>query len=204
MINPSPVQFGDISSQLTDLIENLPASIYWKNREGIYLGRNSYAAERMFLLGYEQSCDKEWIAGKSDFDFFPLEVANHFRINDGKIMQSNNACWYEEENVLPNGQRIKQLSYKKPLYNQYNEITGIIGVTFDFSRVTIKPKNHDLSPRQKSCLFYLAKGETIRGIARILNLSPRTVEHYLEAIKEKLNCYSRTELIARAIELGLI
>ncbi|HEY8659547.1 MAG TPA: LuxR C-terminal-related transcriptional regulator, partial [Hanamia sp.] len=55
-----------------------------------------------------------------------------------------------------------------------------------------------LTKRQEDCLFYLAQGFTIKKIAHTLSLSPRTIEHYLENIKVKLNCYSRDELIQHA------
>jgi DNA-binding NarL/FixJ family response regulator len=45
---------------------------------------------------------------------------------------------------------------------------------------------------------------TIKQIAQKLNLSPRTVEHYIDTIKGKLNCYSRDELVTKALQLQSI
>lgn len=61
-----------------------------------------------------------------------------------------------------------------------------------------------LSSQQRKCLLYLTQGLTIKGIAAKLKLSPRTVEHYLEAIKIKLNCCNKAELYVKASELGII
>jgi DNA-binding CsgD family transcriptional regulator len=58
-----------------------------------------------------------------------------------------------------------------------------------------KTYQENLSARQKECLHYLAKGMKTKQIARILDLSSRTVEHYLEAVKDKLNCHSHSALI---------
>jgi DNA-binding CsgD family transcriptional regulator len=52
-----------------------------------------------------------------------------------------------------------------------------------------------LTQRQYDCLYYLAKGMTIKETGCQLKLSSRTVEHYLDAIKQKLNCRSRSELV---------
>ncbi len=41
-------------------------------------------------------------------------------------------------------------------------------------------------------------------IARALNLSPRTVEHHLNAAKIKMNCLSKEELITKAWTLPYI
>ncbi len=49
-------------------------------------------------------------------------------------------------------------------------------------------KAPDLSSREKEALSLYLQGETARSIAEKLHLSSRTVESYLENIKNKLNC----------------
>jgi DNA-binding CsgD family transcriptional regulator len=61
-----------------------------------------------------------------------------------------------------------------------------------------------LSDRQLDCLYYLVKGMTIKEIAKEMSLSPRTVEHYLEAIKIKLNSHSRVDLFEKAMCMKII
>jgi len=56
----------------------------------------------------------------------------------------------------------------------------------------------ELSPREKECLLLLRAGYTYEGIGKKLFLSARTVEHYLESIKNKLNIESRPELYLAA------
>jgi len=64
------------------------------------------------------------------------------------------------------------------------------------------PKN--LTQRQEECLYYLAQGKTAKEIAIILNLSNRTVEHHLDAVKLKYCCTSRSDLISKALKLPFI
>lgn len=52
-----------------------------------------------------------------------------------------------------------------------------------------------LSKRELDCLHPLIRGKTAKEIGKILNLSPRTVESYLENIKSKLSVDSKAELI---------
>lgn len=59
-----------------------------------------------------------------------------------------------------------------------------------------------LSKRQKEVLFYLTRGKTSKMIAKILSLSVRTVEYYIENIKEKFNCRTKSELICCALKNG--
>jgi len=59
--------------------------------------------------------------------------------------------------------------------------------------------NKLLSKRQSEILKLVVQGKTIKEISKILNLSPRTVGHYFDTIKDKVNASSRSELIAKAI-----
>lgn len=64
-----------------------------------------------------------------------------------------------------------------------------------------------LSPREQGCMRLLLKGKSIKEIAAILKLSPRTVEHYLESVKNKFNCQFKNELFSigeQLYEFGLI
>lgn len=59
-----------------------------------------------------------------------------------------------------------------------------------------------LSKSQAWCLFYLLRGKTCKEIGKILMLSPRTVEKYVESIKEKFECSTKSQLIEKAIDMG--
>lgn len=61
-----------------------------------------------------------------------------------------------------------------------------------------------LSKREKQCLFYISRGRTIKEIANLLNLSPKTVEDYWESVRIKLNCDIKSELVDRYIQYTLL
>lgn len=58
-----------------------------------------------------------------------------------------------------------------------------------------------LSKREKQCLTLLKEGYTYQAIGLSLELSERTVEHYLDSVKNKLGVESRTELFLAADKL---
>ncbi len=61
-----------------------------------------------------------------------------------------------------------------------------------------------LSPREEECLYYLLQGYALKQIARITNLTYRTVDFYLNGVKAKFNCHTQQSLIIKAIENGFL
>jgi DNA-binding CsgD family transcriptional regulator len=61
-----------------------------------------------------------------------------------------------------------------------------------------------LSTRQQECLFWLIRGKTMKEIAYLLNLSERTIEAYIDNIKYKLGCYTKGQIIEKAIDAGFL
>lgn len=64
-----------------------------------------------------------------------------------------------------------------------------------------------LSPRERDCLKLLIHGNSAKDSALELHLSPRTVESYLENIKNKLGCNNKRDLLSIAADfadLGLL
>lgn len=52
-----------------------------------------------------------------------------------------------------------------------------------------------ISHREMECLYYLAQGFPIKGVAKQLGLSPRSIETYLNHLKRKLNTTDKASLI---------
>ncbi len=59
-----------------------------------------------------------------------------------------------------------------------------------------------LSPRQREVLNYLSQGYTNKQIAHKLNLSRRTVNLHIAAIKQKLETQTSAQTVGRATALG--
>lgn len=64
-------------------------------------------------------------------------------------------------------------------------------------------KEISLTPRQNQCASYLLQGLTFKEIGQHMNISARTVEHYLDNLKLKLSCKNKTELIIKLTQLLL-
>ena len=118
-----------------------------------------------------------------------------------------------------------------PLFNEANDITGIMGTGVKLTRSSLwyafvalqeqdkllqKSKTgfvylvedvalpFPLTTRQHECLFLLLRGKRVKEIAAILDISSRTVEEHLALVKEKLGCLTRSQLIEKAIQSGYL
>lgn len=58
-------------------------------------------------------------------------------------------------------------------------------------------QNIKLTRREQECLKYLVQGKSAKQTANLLNLSPRTVEIYLDTLKSKLNCRTKLALVGK-------
>jgi len=61
-----------------------------------------------------------------------------------------------------------------------------------------------LSGREAECLLWVSRGKSSSDIGIILELSPRTVDSYLEKVCSKLQVRTRIEAVALAVRSGLI
>jgi LuxR family transcriptional regulator, activator of conjugal transfer of Ti plasmids len=61
-----------------------------------------------------------------------------------------------------------------------------------------------LSPRERECLLWTARGKTAWEVGEILKLSQGTVTWHLNNAKTKLGVYSKSHAVVKALMLGLI
>jgi DNA-binding NarL/FixJ family response regulator len=69
--------------------------------------------------------------------------------------------------------------------------------------VTLFAKRQDLTPRQREVLQLVAEGRTIKEIAQLLNISPKTVEFHKAQIMFHLDLHTTAELTKYALAHGL-
>jgi len=61
-----------------------------------------------------------------------------------------------------------------------------------------------LSPREKECLEWAAKGLSDHDISALLALSPSTVTGYMKSVREKFNVRTKIQAVALAVSYGMI
>ncbi len=117
------------SQQLLNLVmNNIPQSISWKNRESIYLGCNKSFAS---IVGVEA----DEIIGKTDGELPWSEADASFFVGcDPKVLASGIAAVGIVEPRLHSDGRQSWLEMSKvPLYDQRNQVMGLIGIFQDIT-----------------------------------------------------------------------
>lgn len=120
------VALAERQALLRCLIDSIDDIIFFKDKEGRYLGCNP-AAEA--TLGRRES---EWI-GKNDLDLFPADIARDFARRDQEMMAAGSARRNEEWITYPNGRRILLETLKTPYRGPNGEVLGVIGVGRDIT-----------------------------------------------------------------------
>jgi DNA-binding NarL/FixJ family response regulator len=204
-----------LNDHIEHYLENSSTLTFWKDKHGKYLGSNT-----LFATTNKVSLDD--VKSMNDFDFgWGDSEVGLIQRNDKVIMQTGKQKSFVETCIV-GAERKQYLSHKSPLRAKNGKILGVLAISVpidvstlsnelpevkEFSaqslllnKIKAEEFSYSLTKRQLDCLFLLTKGMTIKQIANELQLSPRTVGHYLEAIKIKLDCYSRYDLIQRGLQ----
>lgn len=107
--------------QIQLMIDHLPQSICWKDRNSVFLGCNLLFARG---FGVERPAD---LIGKTDYDLTSPELAEIYRADDLRVMESGVAKVNFEEPLLhPNGTKGWLLTSKIPLREGDGSIVGVL------------------------------------------------------------------------------
>jgi len=107
------------------LIECLPQRVFFKDRQSTFLFVNSAFASD-FQLKPEQ------LIGKSDYDFFPRDLADKYCADDRRVMDQRKPETIEEMNVVGGRTRVVEV-VKAPVVDANDEVIGLLGVFGDIT-----------------------------------------------------------------------
>jgi diguanylate cyclase (GGDEF)-like protein/PAS domain S-box-containing protein len=107
------------------LFESLPLLIWQKDRDSVYELCNENFA-------HAQDLDPEEVIGLTDQQLFPPELAEKYRTDDVRVMQSGEAEDYEEEWIQQGRQRYVR-TVKLPLRDERGQVSGTLGIAEDIT-----------------------------------------------------------------------
>ncbi len=119
------VALRESEGRLRAIIDNWPSVVFVKDREGRYLLANRacepYAGE-----------PAERMVGKTDYDYLPAEIADRFRADDRRVLETGEVLRYEEEAPL-RGELRTSLTVKFPLADASGQAYAVCGIATDIT-----------------------------------------------------------------------
>ncbi|MDH3353898.1 MAG: PAS domain S-box protein [Chromatiales bacterium] len=167
---------------LLTILDTIPSRVFWKDREGVYLGCNRLFAQDAALD------DPKLIIGKNDFDMVWQDQAELYRADDFKVMESGeDRLHYEEPQTNAEGKNFWLETNKIPLRDGDDKIVGILGTYQEITdRKQIESDLHgamkkaELANRSKSEFLANMSHEIRTPMNAIINLSYLVLQGKLE------------------------
>ncbi len=165
---------------LRTLIDHLPDRIYAMDKQGRKTMSNT--------ADWQASGGKtmEDVIGKTDFDLYPLELAEPFWQVDHEVLETGQPVInYEEPGLDPEGHRVSVLTSKIPLRDESGNVIGLVGIGRDITeRKNAEAQIRDLHSFNEQILHqsplgilsYKLTGECIFANERAADMIGATVE----------------------------
>ncbi len=108
------------------LVETIPMKVWRKDASGRFTFGN-----KGFCEAIKHSIDE--LIGKTDYDFFPAQLAEKYREDDAWVMATGNTLETTEEHRTADGQLLHVRIVKLPLLDGQGRIIGTQGMFWDVS-----------------------------------------------------------------------
>jgi PAS domain S-box-containing protein len=108
------------------LLENIPQRVFQKDRNSVYVSCNESYAKELNIKADD-------IIGKTDYDFYPKELADKYRADDKRIMESGQIQDIEEDYIVGR-KKYAVHTVKTPVRDNAGNIVGLLGVFWDITK----------------------------------------------------------------------
>jgi PAS domain S-box-containing protein len=117
-------ELGNSETLYHSLVETLPVNVFRKD----CLGR--------FTFGNSRFCNSlgqppPQILGKTDYDYYPQELAEKYRRDDRRVMETQEVLEDVEEHLKPDGQKLYVQVLKTPVHDVWGAVVGTEGIFWD-------------------------------------------------------------------------
>jgi len=115
----------DVVTRCRALFDNLPIMIWEKDCNSVYVSGNTLCAQALKI-------DISALPGKTDFDFYPRDLAEKYRADDRRVVEQGKIEKLDERWFAEGVDYIVHTT-KVPLRNDQGEIYGTLGIAEDIT-----------------------------------------------------------------------
>lgn len=126
-ITTAKKEMEDRLEMLENIIAIMPGTVYWMNREGMYLGCNDNEARAIGLSSRKD------IIGKRNVDLPGFLIPEVLDPVNEKVMANDKAIILEEPAMLRDGTEATFLSNKVPIHDREGVVVGMVGISIDIT-----------------------------------------------------------------------
>ena len=123
------------------------------------------------------------LVGKSDFDFYPQELAERYHAEDQEIIRSEQGLYEHEGPTVDQGEERWVSTTKVPLRDPLGRVFGLVGMGRD---ITAR-KQSELALQRRALQLQTA-AEVSRAASSVLDLDP-LIQQAVDLIRERFELY---------------
>ena len=198
---------------LRTVIDNLPDKIYAKDKQGRFILNNPTHAKALGLSSPDE------MKGKTDFDFFPQELAAQFYLDEQRTIQTGEPVINQEQfknNPRDPGSPKRWSISSKVLWRDCNgNILGTVGVTRDIHEMKMAQEalhqseeklrqltaQLERSNRELADFAYVASHDLQEPLRKITVFGERLKEQNSNMAPESSDCLSRMQKAAGRMQV---
>jgi diguanylate cyclase (GGDEF)-like protein/PAS domain S-box-containing protein len=179
------------------ILDAVPARIFWKDRNLVYLGCNAPFARD---AGFSRP---EEVIGKDDYQMGWLDQAELYRRADREVIESGRSkLLIDEPQTTPEGKTITLLTSKVPLRDANGEIFGVLGTYLDVTeRAMLEEELETRTMQFDAALNNMAQGLLMFDSDGRLVISNRRFAELFGLSWEKWTAAALGKTLREAIEL---
>ena len=182
------------SEEQKALLSTIPASVYFKDRNGNYIAANKAFADKT-------GTPVDEIAGKTDYDFFPEKQADAYRAEDQEVMESGEPKYGIEEVVTrADGEPMWTSTSKSPFFGHDGVVIGMVGITHNITELKNAENRIKASLKEKEVLLreiHHRVKNNLQVVSSLLDMQARGArnEDTVDALTESRNRLNAMALI---------